>query len=128
MKSEVCTPAECAHLTMLDPDLRLPAFRTARNKYLIYKLPMQRYFVTLAIRTNAKLISGILAFGGEQKKESWHTKPWKNEKRVKRDGEWGFQGPTCSSSFFTKMLEEVLNFWWERYHTWHLGQKETWQK
>ena len=25
------------------------------------------------------------------------------------------------------MLEEVLNFWWERYHTWQLGQKGTWQ-
>ena len=23
------------------------------------------------------------------------------------------------------MLEEVLNFWWERYHTWPLGQKES---
>ena len=57
--------------------------------------------------------------------EFWHTKLWKNEKRVKRDWEWGFQGPRCSSSFFTKMLEEVLNFWWERYHTWPLGQKET---
>ena len=46
MKSEVCIPAECAHLTMLYPDLRLPAFRTVRNKYLVYKLPVQQYFVS----------------------------------------------------------------------------------
>ena len=49
MKSKVSIPAECAHLTMLYPELRLPAFRTVRNKYLVYKLPTQRYFVTVAI-------------------------------------------------------------------------------
>ena len=35
--------------TMLYPELRLPAFRTVRNKYLVYKSPTQRYFVTVAI-------------------------------------------------------------------------------
>ena len=33
--SEVCSPEESPHLTMLHPELRLSACRTVRNKYLL---------------------------------------------------------------------------------------------
>ena len=42
IQGEVCNPEEGPHPTMLapsDPDLRLPASRTVRNKFLLFRSP-----------------------------------------------------------------------------------------